>query len=213
MTGIVEQKVPLTELEPKTETNEVTQQPPTEGKPEIYQSKEFVQRTIGEAREAKERARLAEERLKTLEEQKLKETEDWKALAEKREQEVIDYKKQVNDFETKSVENNKRNAIKDELTKRGCDPNLIDELTRLVDLTKIEYHNEAGICTGQEDVATEMSGKFAKLFGGNPVGVNSAAPVGQPHKLTTEAWKDLPPKEKAERYGELRESLGFPLKK
>jgi hypothetical protein len=169
----------------------------------------FVNKVLTEKKNAMDRVRNLENELKEIREAELRKTENYKVLAEQKDQELNDLKNKYAQKEQFITENIKKTAIRDELTKLGCKAEFLDKATKLVNINNVEFDSETQTVTGHIEAAKKLSEELRPLFGNAGVGTNQSAPEGGQGQLTLEAWKKLPYDERKKRQGELEENLGI----
>lgn len=139
----------------------------------------------------------AKEEWKTLAEQRLKETEEWKGKY----------------LEKEKIEQNalKIGELKKELNKLGMDMKFMDAATKLIDLKNITIDQESGVVLGAESAAKALRETMSPLFQVAGPNVSHAAPQ-EVKAITLEEWRQLTPEEKIKREGELFKNLGIKIK-
>ena len=185
------------------ETNEV--KPVVESKEQTMQTKtvswEDHQRALADLQKHKQKALKLEEERKTSQTQELKAKEQWKLLAEQKEQEANTYKAESENLKKSFVNEKKFSAIKDEAAKLGLRPEAMSDL-ELLDLEDISVEttstgriNVLGAKTFAERVKTLKPHWFQNA----QVTVNGSAPrVSDTHTGLVSA-KDIYDAEKAYR--------------
>ena len=157
----------------------------------------------------KNRAAEMEAELNRIKNERLKEKEDYKALYESSEER---YNLLKNDYETKNKmihESNKRNSLRTELERMGCQREYLDKALKFANMENISYDDETGTVTGHIEVAKSLSEELRPFFSHSSPGVDQAAPVGGPNDMTVEAYKNLSPEERKKAKPQLYKNLGI----
>lgn len=169
---------------------------------------DHVRKILTEKKNYQEKTRVLEEEIRKLKEDKMREQQDFKLLAETKELEAQEWKTKYTEKEELIKKSLKLSSVKKEIVKLGCDSKYVDEVTRLINMDQVSYDEETGVCTGAEEQAKILYNKFTPLFGKTVVGVNQDAPAGNLGPLTTEEWSKLPKEERVKRRSELYKNLG-----
>lgn len=97
-------------------------------KPELVE-KERLDRAVDDVHKFKSKAKEYEDRLKAMEEERLREKEDYKTIAERRQQEAEEYKSKYDNLNQAVVNRERYHAVKDAAMKAGIrDVNDLDLL-------------------------------------------------------------------------------------
>lgn len=159
---------------------------------EDYVSKKAYEEVTKDMHKFKARAKEAaaakaeyEAKLKAIEEEKLREQENWKALSENYKTELETLKSSVNAEKQRNQEIIRKNALKQELG-----GNIKDQYLSLVDLNQIEI-NEHGL--PDKDSLLEVANKFREEHGvliQSSKGGNPTSAPASPSNLNNEPTLD-----------------------
>lgn len=176
-------------------------------------STDLVKKLLKEKNNQKKRIAELEEERRLVEQQKLIETENFKALYEQRDQELQNIKAQYEQQKNEMTNAAKRSAVKKELQKLGCQTQYVDRLLNLANMENVNFDSETRVVTGHTEVARMLSEEMKPLFGNANVGVNQSSPVGTPSNLSIEEWKKLPYDQRKKTYAQVMESMGVKIRK
>ena len=161
------------------------------GSTEDKVSYETYQKVLAEAKAAKEKARAFEAAAKAAQEDKLKEQNEWKLLAEQREKDLLEERKARTEIEGSIVEAYKRNAFIRQLGGRLKNDRYFD----FVDTDRIVYNpetkqvDESSVKSVVADFLREHSSLVESKAGKMPnVAPGEAAKFGvkEPDQMTSE---------------------------
>jgi hypothetical protein len=189
----------------------VVETPTPEPKIEVISKQEF-DHVMSDLHKQKAKARELEEKVRTIETQKLKEKEEWKTLADQYEGEAKQAKDEVAKIKEGLVVRTKFDAIKAEAIKLGIHESAIDDLRMLGwDDVRIETTSEGRVnVLGAEKAMQRVKTQKPYLFkapGAPNVNVNTPGVVdGADISFSTiyEAEKEA---KKSGNYGKYRELL------
>lgn len=194
-----------------TETNVVPEgntEPSGAGK----ETNSHLEKILKEKKNAMERVRELETKLKEESDAKLIEKENWKTLAEMKDKEAKEWQEKYTSAQRLIEDSAKISEIRTELSKLGLNQGYMDVAMKLADTTSVVFDKENKIVTGAENVARMIREKVPVFFQKTNPGVDHSAPAGSPGKLTIEDFKKLPLDEKRKREKELYENMGIKLK-
>jgi len=196
--------------EPQVDPSGINQNP-TGGSPEGNEPKrdlvayETYQKAVDEAKKAKERARKLEADAKEREEADLRAKEDYKKIAELREQEAKAAKEEL-----ALVKAREQNAVKLDAFLSTLDGKVDRKFWGHINLSQILIDPETGD-VDQMSVAKEVD-RFRKEYfeiiqkpGQNQLPNAAPQPGGVQQYIAYDEWKKLPLKEQKARYAEMRE--------
>jgi endo-1,4-beta-mannosidase len=161
--------------------------------------KEFVEKLLTEKKNAmkgldeiKSKLSAYEAQIKEVEEQRLKEKEDFKTIAQIKEKESIEWKAKYGALEAKLQTSAKLGAIKKEFEKMGLrDAKAVDMLLNLVRSEHLKYDEENQIVIGAEDEARRIKESIPMVFAANASKMNHDAANATPGALSVEGLQDL----------------------
>jgi hypothetical protein len=161
--------------------------------------KEFVEKLLTEKKnamkgleEVKTKLAAYESQMKEIEEQRLKEKEDFKTIAQMKEKEAIEYKTKLVAMETKIQQSAKLGAIKKEFEKMGLrDPKSVDVLLGLVKTDQLQFDEANQVVIGAEDEARRIKESIPQVFAANASKMNHDAANATPGSLSVEGLQDL----------------------
>ena len=171
---------------------------------------DVVEKALKEKNNWKKRAEDAEVKYKLLEDERLKEKEDFKKLYENKLAELQVIKKDKEESDKKIQEGLKIGALKNELSKLGMDMKYMDIAMKAVDLNTLKVEDD--VVLGVESAAKSLKEKAAPLFVSAGPNVSHAAPASPLQPLTLEEWEKLPIDQQVKREPELLATLGFKFK-
>jgi len=118
------------------------------------------------------------EKLRAIEEQSLREKEDWKTLAERREQERLEALERADRIESSFVNEKKFSAIERAALKAGIRPEAMSDLPMLnFDGVVVDKGEDGRVkVQGAEDFVHNLKQIKPHWFGSNPVKVNTNLP-------------------------------------
>ena len=147
-----------------------------------------IEKILKEKKNAMERIRELEAKLKNEEDAKLIEKENWKTLAEQKDKEAKDWQEKFTSAQRMIEDSAKISEIKNELLKNGLNQGYVDVAMKLVDLNSVIFDRENKIVTGTENAVKMIKEKVPVLFQKQTPGVDHSAPAsGNTGKLTIEA--------------------------
>lgn len=176
---------PSADPTPPTPTPSVST-PPVDDEP--IRNEAFLNKVLHEKKTATEKLKAAEAENKLLREGELKRQENFKQLAEQKDQELSALQTRFDAREEVIKNSSKKTAITKELKSLGCDDKYIDKALRFVDLKTIDYDESTGIITGQLEAARNVQEQVPVFFGTQTVGVNQGSPAGIPNNLTKDVY-------------------------
>lgn len=153
-----------------------------------------------------------EAKLKEAEENTLKIKEDWKALAESREKELLTLRQQLDGVKTETVTNYKLTAVKKEFEKMGADSKTLDFLIKNVNVAALKYDEDHKVVLGAEEEAKRIKEYIPQVFGKSQAGASHGAPELEAKNLTLESFKSMSLADKKKNMAELYKSQGITLK-
>ena len=153
-----------------------------------------------------------EAKLKEAEENTLKIKEDWKALAESREKELLTLRQQLDGVKTETVTNYKLTAVKKEFEKMGASNQSLDFLIKNVNVAALKYDEDHKVVLGAEEEAKRIKEAVPQVFGKSQAGVSHNAPELDAKPLTLEAFKQMSLADKKKNMAEFYKSQGINLK-
>ena len=150
-------------------------------------SKSEFERVMKDLHKFKDAARQASEKLKTLEEAKLKEKDDWKTLAERYKGERDDLESKYTGLSTASINEKKFSAVERAALQAGIRKEALADLEMLnVDGVVAEATSTGKLnILGAEDFIKDLKQKRPHWFGSGPVKVDSSLPGIQSEKEVT----------------------------
>ena len=170
-------------------TNETVQEQKQETTQEevIQQQEQFVPKSVFE--QVKNDMHKYKEKLRTIEEQSLREKEDWKTLAERREQERLEALEQASKIKESFVNEKKFSAIERAALKAGILPQALSDLPMLNFEGVVVDQGEDGRVKvqGAETFIQNLKQIKPHWFGSGPVKVNSSLPEVASEKAVTES--------------------------
>lgn len=166
----------------------------TEWGRKILKEKKNVQ---AKNKELEERLAEKEAKLKEIEEAKLKENNEWKTLAEKKDLELKTEREKNAKIEQDIQAAKKKSEVKKALLKENINPERLEAvMSNMVKLDKVEYHSSTGAIVGVEDVVRDVKALIPEAF---VTEANPKHPAPNPEhgkKMTKEDWQKLSPKER-----------------
>ncbi len=172
------------------------------------------------AEEAKAKADAIEAKLKEKEEAELKTSQKFKELAELKEAQAADLKKQLEELTNKINEKEnlikttqKRGAVKKELMANGVDEASMDVVMKLVDLEEVKFDEDAQAFYGVDGVIKKLKESLPVVFGAKKEIPGGDSPNGTTDSLSAENFSKLTLKEMKEKQFELMKSHGVQLRK
>ncbi len=123
---------------------EPTETTPPEVKTETksYTQEEY-EHVMSDLHKFKNSTKSLEEKIKALESEKLKATQDWKSIAELKEQEANEAQAKLTGLKTTILEDKKFSYIKDAALKAGADPRALD-LIRKMSFPEVQMSHNVG---------------------------------------------------------------------
>ena len=171
---------------------------------------DHFKKVLKEKKNAMERVRELETRLKQTEEKEMIRKEEFKSLAETKEREANEWKTKFESTNKLIRDGLKVNKVRDELGKLGMQPQYMNHALRMIDLNTIDVDEDTKVVTGHDSAAKMLQETFPPLFSSRPTNVSGAAPAtGAPQTLTLEEWKKLPNDQKRAREKDLYETMGI----
>lgn len=171
-------------------TNETVQEQKQETTQEEViqqQQEQFVPKSVFE--QVKNDMHKYKEKLRTIEEQSLREKEDWKTLAERREQERLEALEQASKIKESFVNEKKFSAIERAALKAGILPQALSDLPMLnFDGVVVDQGEDGRVkVQGAETFIQNLKQIKPHWFGSGPVKVNSSLPEVTSEKAVTES--------------------------
>lgn len=137
-------------------------------------------------------------------EEKLKEQQQWKQIAELREKEVSELKENLSLKEKKEKDSMKLSSLKKELKKLGMDERYLDSDLVTSRLDAVQIDSETNLTAGADLIANQIKNAYAPLFGQSIAGVDSSAPDTSTGSLSYDEWLKLPLAEQRKRMKDVR---------
>lgn len=161
--------------------------------------KDFVEKVLTEKKnamkaleEVKTKLSAYEQQLKQTEEQRLKEKEDWKSMAEIRAKEAIEWQTKYSHLESKVQTSAKLSAIKREFEKMGLKDSKTQEmLLGIVKTDALKYDEENQVVLGVEEEARRIKESIPMVFAANATKMNHDSAGSAPTGYTVEGFKEL----------------------
>lgn len=116
---------------------------------------------------------------RAIEEKRLKEANDWKALADKYKQDAEQRAAELNGFKEKEKEGKKAQQLLSELSRLGFDPQYTQDAFKLLDKSKVMIDEDTGRVYGAEEVAKDFATRYQNFpwFKKQPPAANHSMPA------------------------------------
>lgn len=156
----------------------VDQQPQEPQIPEGFVSQDVFERTKKDMFKYKAEAESAKKAADDLKVQRLKETQNWEALAKQREQEALDEKTKRERLESSLIQSQKFTALKQEALKHNIHPSSLDDL-ELLDLPEVNVETTSTgkiLVTGAERAILNLKSLRPQWFQQKAPSINPSSP-------------------------------------
>ena len=180
----------------------------------IKKEKENFKKALEQEKAEKEKLALA---LKEKEEAELKLKEDYKTIAQKKEEEALNWKQKYEQRDQAIVTATKLGEIRKEFEKLGADHKSMDVLLKLVntEAVKVERGDNDNIIGvyGVGDEVKRIKDSLPMVFGKPSTGANHESPDINHKPMDLEAFKSMPLQDKKKNMAEVFKAQGIELKK
>lgn len=170
------QQTTATNEEPQVNDQQVND--PAPAAPTNHVEREAYEKVKADLHRYKTEAREKEAKLKSLEEEKLKEKEDWKTLAERKQAEADEWKTKYETTSSAVVTSTKLSAVKQAALAAGMHPGAVEDLSSMdldgvtIETTSLGNHK----VHGADSFIEELKRKKSYLFGGKKTTVAGGIP-------------------------------------